>query len=111
MEATARKSFGGYKPVIRYSDGRTEVCGQNARLIREFPQTKFGCYSERIKHKRGVTFASRDDAVMYAQRVIDLRRMKQACANARLAEVGLYDPDTDMIRTTKNSPWKPRVQQ
>jgi len=109
MEATARKSLGEYKPVIRYASGRTEICGQNARLIREFAQTKFGHCSERIKYKRGVTFASRNDAIAYAQRVIDQRHEKQAEALTNLARAGLYDPETDMVRTTKGMPWKPRT--
>lgn len=74
MRASARKSYGEYKPVIVHTNGRTEIVGQKGRLDRIQAQTVFySGPSEIWRGRRGVTFTERDDAVAYAQRVINRR--------------------------------------
>lgn len=74
MKATARKSYGEYKPIIVFDSGRTEICGKNGRVVHEQAQTQFGYSSSRTIYQRGVTFRVRQDAVDYAQVVIERRQ-------------------------------------
>lgn len=72
MKASARKSYGEYKPLIVHPSGRTEVVGQRGHLERIQPQTKFYDGPLEVWHAhRGVTFKSREEAVRYAQQHID----------------------------------------
>lgn len=67
--ATARKSLGVYKPVIAVG-ARTEVVEQSPdRFARN---TRDGMVTPN-SFARGTTYASRDDAVAAAQRMIDSR--------------------------------------
>ncbi len=78
MKASARKSYGEYKPVIIYDNGRTEICGKKGYVVQEQAQTQFGYSSERTIFQRGKTFKERQDAVDYAQAVIDRRQRERA---------------------------------
>lgn len=83
MKPSARKSFGEYKPMIRHTDGRTEICGQRSRTFQIQAETKFySGPSEVTKHYRGATFKTRAEAVAFAQRDIDFRigRQREAVA-------------------------------
>lgn len=90
MKASARKSFGEYKPIIIHPhmhlpeiDGRTEVVGQRGRLEVIIPQTKHYQGPTEVWHsKRGVTFVDRSDAVAYAQCEIERRNAARAKARA-----------------------------
>lgn len=67
MKATARKSYGKYKPVIQHPCGRTEIVGKrevSGYWARVAGKERFG---------RGAAFASREDAIEYAQKQIALR--------------------------------------
>ena len=67
--ASARKSLGAYKPIIKVA-GRSEVVEQNPdRFARN---TRDGMVTPN-SFARGTTYASRDDAVAAAQRMIDSR--------------------------------------
>ena len=66
-QASARKSYGEYKPVVRLPGGRTRVTEQS--LV--------------SKRSRGTLYATRPEAVAAAQRYIDAAR---ADAEARLAK-------------------------
>jgi len=65
MKPTARKSYGEYKPVIRFPDGSTKICGQSYTYC-DVTNKRF--------HRRGVAFATRDEAIQYARDCIDERR-------------------------------------
>lgn len=80
MKASARKSYGEYKPVIIYDDGRTTICGQRGYNVYEYAQTQFGYSSIRWVAKRGLTFKLRSEAVDFAQRDIDHRKQHLAIA-------------------------------
>lgn len=82
-KASARKSYGSYKPIIVSPDGRTEVCGQRREtryLVwvdgKPDPKTMY------VTNHRGLTFPSREEAVQYAYRCIGAR---VADAEKRLA--------------------------
>ena len=78
--ASARKSLGEYKPIIKIGN-RTEVVEQNPdRFDRH---TKRGIIKGN-KFARGTTYKNRADAIAAAQRLIDFRRED---AEARLAEI------------------------
>lgn len=71
-KASARKSFGSFKPVVVKGDGSTEVCGQRAELRnkvwvdgRPDPKTAY------VQNHRGVTFQTRDEATAYARACIE----------------------------------------
>lgn len=65
---SARKSFGSYKPVIVRGDGSTEICGQNAKLSYKVWQgNRPDPKSAYVKHARGVTFDTREEAIQYAR--------------------------------------------
>ena len=70
-KASARKSYGSYKPIIVSPNGRTEVCGQRREtryLVwvdgKPDPKTMY------VTNHRGLTFTSREEAVQYADRCI-----------------------------------------
>jgi hypothetical protein len=76
--ASARKSQGVYKPLIRFKDRpgpwpATEVVGQSDD-IRYSPSLMDGTHRVYTEGSRGVTFAERADAVAYAQAEVDQRR-------------------------------------
>ena len=84
--ASARKSLGEYKPLIKVG-GRTEVIEQNPdRFARN---TRDGMVTPN-RYARGTTYASRDDAIAAAQQVIDLRL---AAAIARHADFTANQPN------------------
>ncbi|CEG08748.1 hypothetical protein BN961_02166 [Afipia felis] len=68
-KASARKSFGEYKAVIVYPNGRTEILGKCERpLIWRGKEALPGGLTHFV---RGKTFANREDAIARAQREID----------------------------------------
>jgi len=87
MKASARKSYGEYKPVIIYDNGRTEICGQRGYNVFEYAQTQFGYSSIRWVAKRGLTFKLRAEAVDFAQRDIEHRQQYRAIAAHRMEVV------------------------
>ena len=75
-KASARKSCGEYKAVVIHPDGRTEILGKRERpLIWRGREALPGGPTHFV---RGKTFATRDEAVTFAQRTIDLRAQKNA---------------------------------
>jgi len=72
-KASARKSYGEYRPMIVFPCGRTELLGKRGYIHREVAQTKFGYSSEYPVFKRGKHFDERKDAVSYAERTIRRR--------------------------------------
>ena len=79
MKASARKSYGEYKPMIVHPGirgrSRSEIVGQRGHMQRIQPQTKFYEGPTEIWHaRRGVTFKDRAEAIAYAQKVIDVRK-------------------------------------
>ena len=87
--ASARKSFGSYKPVIVHDRGslteRTEVVGTRAETrYREWIDGRPNPRTAYTHYERGMTFSDRGGAVQYAQRVIE-SRIKDALSMAALA--------------------------
>lgn len=72
VTASARKSLGEYKPLLVYPNGKTEVCEQSAERFDR--NTKKGMVNGN-RMARGNTYASRQDAIEAAQKVIDTRRV------------------------------------
>jgi hypothetical protein len=69
--ASARKSYGEYKPIIVHSDGRTEILGKRERpLIWRGKEPLPGGPTHFV---RGKTFATRYEAEEFADRVINKR--------------------------------------
>jgi hypothetical protein len=60
----ARKCVGGYKPIIAHPDGRTEVVGLRFRPADG---------GRDMRRASGRKLETRDEAIAYAQRVIDAR--------------------------------------
>jgi len=95
--ASARKSYGAYKPVIVHihSTGgtSTEIVGQRGYREHIIPLTKWYDGPTDVYHaQRGITFATRTEAVTYAQSVIDLRRAhdeKRATARKQPHQTGI----------------------
>lgn len=87
MKASARKSYGEFKPVIVHDDGRTEVVGKRERPLVWVPgQAGMHPLPGGPTHLvRGKTFAAKADAVAYAQRHIDARTAAMAAARERFA--------------------------
>ncbi len=80
MKAGARKSLGEYKPLVIHSSGRTEVVGQRGTEELWVALTNGG---STYRARRGVTFATRKDAVAYAQKTID--RTNERIAKSKAA--------------------------
>jgi hypothetical protein len=70
-KASARKSLGKYKPLIVYPAGNTEVVEQSPERFTR--NTKLGEIKGN-KLARGTTYATREEAIAAAQKLIDLRR-------------------------------------
>ncbi len=71
-KASAKKSFGEYKPLMIHPSGYTEILGKRGYVERIQPLTKF--YegpTEVIHYQRGKTFQTRVEAIAYAQKYID----------------------------------------
>lgn len=96
MKASARKSFGEFKPVIVHDDGRTEVVGKRERALVWVPgQAGMHPLPGGPTHfVRGKTFAAKADAVAYAQRHIDARIAARAewAKRFQSASPGLRSP-------------------
>lgn len=69
--ASARKSLGEYKPLIKYPNGRTEVCEQSSERRDTGDVRAGGTKGNRMA--RGTVYATRAEAVAAAQALIDLR--------------------------------------
>ena len=78
--ASARKSLGEFKPLIVYPCGKTEVCEKSPE--RQDRHTKRGVIPGN-RLARGNTYGTREEAVLAAQKVLDIRR---ADAERRVAE-------------------------
>jgi hypothetical protein len=61
MQASARQSYGRYKPIIRHDSGRTEVLGKRTK------SSYLAIVNGHERYCRGLTFATRDQAIAYAQ--------------------------------------------
>ncbi len=61
MKASARKSYGAYKPVVEHDSGRTEIVGKRTK------SSYWDVVAGRERYCRGITFATRAEAVAYAQ--------------------------------------------
>ena len=66
--ASARKSLGEYKPLIKFGDGRTQVVETNPDRMAVY--TKHGRV-EGNRYARGATYTNRADAIAAAQKAID----------------------------------------
>ena len=84
--ATARKSLGEFKPLIRYDDGSTEVCEKSPE--RAGQHTKVG-YVPGNRMAHGPTYATREEAIVAAQATINARLSD---AKNRLAEYEMNAP-------------------
>lgn len=82
MTASARKSLGEYKPMIKHASGRTEIVGRRGYNEHWIALTNAG---ETWRWRRGLTFTDRDDAVAYAQKHID--DLEQAIARRKAERV------------------------
>jgi len=69
-KASARKSFGEYKPLIQFSDGSTEVCEKSPE--RQDRYTKRGLIPGK-RMARGKTYPTREEAVAVAEEIIAMR--------------------------------------
>lgn len=70
--ASARKSLGEYKPLLRYSDGSTEVCEKSPERSPQYVRGEGMIAGKR--YARGTTYATKIEAVTAAQAVIDARK-------------------------------------
>ena len=70
--ASARKSKGEYKPMIKWPSGRTEIVEQ-AEERRPIYNPETGTYHRADKYARGTTYANRSEAIAAAQAEIDHR--------------------------------------
>ncbi|PKR54246.1 hypothetical protein COO20_08850 [Thalassospira marina] len=91
MKASARKSYGEYKPVIIHDpDGvrrRTEIVGKRDKYRPIVAETVFySGPSEEIDWSRGVTFVNRDDAIKYAERLIKQRLARRKAFRDKAAQ-------------------------
>ena len=84
--ASARKSLGEYKPLIKVG-GRTEVVEQNPD---RFARNTRGGMVQGNRYARGTTYSNRGDAIAAAQRMIDSRL---ADAIARHADFTVNQPN------------------
>jgi|GEM_PF-6120991 len=73
---SARKSFGQYKAVIVHEDGRSEILGKVSRPL--VWRGKESMPGGPMRFVRGKTFASREEAIAFARRTIDLRAQRHA---------------------------------
>lgn len=86
--ASARKSLGEYKPLIKVG-GRTEVIEQNPD---RFARNTRGGMVQGSRYARGTTYSNRGDAIAAAQLVIDHRL---ADALERHADFTANNPNYD----------------
>lgn len=72
VKASARKSYGSYKPLLVFPDGRTEVQGQRSETrYRVSDGRNYDPRTAYTHNERGKTFSERADAIAYAKRCID----------------------------------------
>jgi hypothetical protein len=72
LKASARKSYGAYKPVIVYPDGRSQIVGQHLeRRYREWIDGKPNIKTVFYRNYRGEIFDTRELATAYATSVIE----------------------------------------
>lgn len=81
--ASARKSKGEYKPIIKYPNGKTEVVEQNPERF-----TKYTPKGEipGNKYARGNTYTTREEAINAAQNAIDMRLAEAKKRHAKFSE-------------------------
>lgn len=84
MKASAKKSNGKYKPMIRFGDGSSKILGSRGHTEHWKALTNGG---ETWRWDRNAAkYENRDDAVAHAQQHIErLRAFKKTC-DARRAE-------------------------
>lgn len=78
--ASSRKSLGEYKPLIRYSNGKTEVCEKSPERA---PTWQGSQMIRGNRYARGTTYKTKEEAIQVAQKIIDIRRED---AEARLSK-------------------------
>lgn len=75
MKASARKSYGKYKPMVIHPCGRTQILGQRGYVQHWVALTNDG----RTYHaRRGLTFETRHQAIEYTEKWIERFNAEQA---------------------------------